>query len=79
MFLQPHKGHYLPHYLYCLQVYQGIVLVLVAEHRGVAQLPGNLCQTLLLLDGVFSSGGRHLLPGGPAGQGTFDVLDDAIK
>ena len=31
VFLQPHHGHYIPHTLHCLEVYPGIVLVLITE------------------------------------------------
>ena len=31
VFLQPHNGHFIPHTLHCLEVYPGIVLVLITE------------------------------------------------
>lgn len=77
VFLQPSAGQYVPHILYCLEVYPGIMLVMVAEHGNLQSLAMLICQTLSLLDGagIFVASSK---PSG-GGQGTYDVLEDGIK
>ena len=76
VFLQPNLGQYVPHILYCLEVYPGIMLVLIAEHGNLQNLAALICQILLLLDatGIFLSTTKLA-----SAQGSYDTLDDCIK
>lgn len=78
VFLQPNPGHYIPHFLYCLEVYPGIMLVLVAEHGSLQNLAAHLCQTLIQLNstGIFPGTSKSL---NSSGQSMFELLDEAIK
>ena len=80
IFLQPVPGHYIPHLLYCLEVYPGIVLVMVAEYGITPQLAGNICQTISHMNEVLaglrstsSSSSSH------GQQSTYDILDEGVK
>lgn len=78
VFLQPKPEMYAPHILYCLEVYPGIMLVMVAEHGNLQNLAGLICQTLTYLEasGILNAANK---PTG-SGQGImYDTLDDSIK
>jgi len=76
IFLQPSAGQYVPHILYCLEVYPGIVLVMVAEHGNLQNLAALICQTLSLLEaaGIFVATSRST-----SASGSFDTLEVCIK
>lgn len=78
VFLQPHPGQYVPHFLYCLEVYPGIMLVMVTEHGHLQNLATHICQTLLNLEatGIFTAITK---PSGGSGQGSYESLDDSIR
>ena len=70
VFLQPHAGHFIPHRLHCLEVYPGIVLVLISEVS--AALPDSRLNTPFIflspsLSPSVQNGklGRHHLPDPP--------------
>ncbi len=77
VFLQPKPDVYIPHFLYCLEVYPGIMLVMVAEHGNLQNLAGLICQTLTHLEasGILNAASK---PTG-SGQGMYDILDECIK
>lgn len=76
MFLQPNPGQYMPHILYSLEVYPGIMLVLIAEQGNLQNLASLICQILVLLDasGIFLATTKLA-----SAQGSYDTLDDCIK
>ena len=76
VFLQPSAGHYVPHILYCLEVYPGIMLVMVAEHGNLQNLASLICQTLSLLEaaGIFIATSKS-----SGAQGSYDTLEDCLK
>ena len=80
MFLHPKPEQYIPHFLYCLEVYPGIMLVMVAEHGNLQGLAGLICQTLTHLEasGILNAASRSS-GGGGAPAGMYDTLDDSIK
>ena len=77
VFLQPKPEIFIPHILYCLEVYPGIMLVMVAEHGNLQNLANLICHTLTHLDtsGILNAASK---PTGSS-QGTYDILDDSIK
>ena len=78
IFLQPHPGHYSPHFLYCLEVYPGIILVMVAEHGHLQNFAGHICQTILHLEatGIFAGIGKSI---SGSGQSMYEVLDESVR
>lgn len=74
VFLQASADDYIPHVVYSLEVYPGIVLVLVAEHGPTATqtLASTLCNMLKTLMGV------DWLSRVPC-PGVYDTLEDSIK
>ena len=78
VFLQPNPGHFIPHFLYCLEVYPGIMLVMVAEHGDLQNLAGHLCQTLKHLEstGIFAGTTKSI---SSSGQSMYEILDESIR
>ena len=74
MFLQSDSDYYSPHVVYSLEVYSGIVLVLVAEYGAsvMQTLASILCHTLKTLVSV------DWLSRVPC-PGVYDILDDGVK
>jgi len=74
VFLQSDNDYYSPHVVYSLEVFPGIVLVLVAEYGSSAMqtLASVLCHTLKSLLSV------DWLSRVPC-PGVYDTVDDGIK
>ena len=79
IFLQPLPGHYVPHMLYCLEVYPGIVLVMVSEYGTTAQLPGNICQTIQHMNDILAGLRSTSSSSSHAQQSTYDILEDGVR
>ena len=79
IFLQPLSGHYIPHMLYCLEVYPGIVLVMVSEYGVTPQLAGNICQTITHVNDVLTGLRSTSSSNNHGQQSTYDILDDGIR
>lgn len=79
IFLQPVPGHYIPHLLYCLEVYPGIVLVMVAEYGVTPQLAGNICQTIMHMNEVLTGLRSSSSSSSHGQQSTYDILDEGVK
>ena len=74
IFLQPNPGDYVPHQIYALEVYPGIVLVLVAEHgnQAMQNLAFTICQTIKTLVEIDWVGRVGC-------AGVYEILDDCVK
>lgn len=78
VFLQPSPGQYIPHFLYCLEIYPAIMLVMVAEHGNLQNLASQICHTLGYLEatGIFTSVGKPAVSGS---QNIHDLIEDSIR
>ncbi|XP_064383675.1 BLOC-3 complex member HPS1-like isoform X2 [Halichondria panicea] len=75
VFLQPQKDQLIPHTLYCYQVYQNIVLLMIGD-QGAGPCAGNICQILVLLGHVF---GSNRAMAATTTLTTADLLEDSVK